>query len=69
MNKREIISILRQNINMEDILDYGPTALLISEGKKTFLMHVARKENYIKVSTGNILRRTIRIPISEIVSN
>lgn len=64
MNKKEIISILHKENVLKDI-DCGPTVVIVSNGKKNLLMRVKREGNHINVSIGKILRRTIRIPISE----
>ena len=64
MNKKEIISILHKENVLKDI-GSGPTVVVVSNGKKKLLMRVKRKGNHITVSTGRILRRTFRIPISK----
>lgn len=64
MNRKEIISILYKENVLKDI-DDGPTVVIVSNGKKNLLMRVKREGNYINVSIGKILRRTIRIPINE----
>ena len=64
-DKKEIISILRQR-NLLDNMDSGPTVAVISNGKKKVIIRVTMVGNHINISTGKILRRTMRIPISEL---
>lgn len=64
MNKEEIISILRKQNVMNDIV-CGPTVLIISNKGKKIPVRVTLGKRYVNVSIGKVLRRIVRIPISE----
>ncbi|MDO4669008.1 MAG: hypothetical protein Q4A63_04255 [Butyricicoccus pullicaecorum] len=65
MNKKEIISVLREQNILKDI-DYGPLVMAVSNGRKKMLVTVRREGNRIQVSTGKIIRHKIQISIDEI---
>ena len=49
MDKKEIISILRQR-NLLDNMDSGPTVAVISNGKKKVIIRVTMVGNHINIS-------------------
>lgn len=65
MTKKELIEIIQKENVLQDI-DCGPTVLVVSKGKKDIQIRVVKKESYLNITIGKILKRKFRIPISEI---
>ena len=65
MNKQEMIKILKEANILDELAD-GPTAFCVSRGKKNFVVCAKQADDYIVATTGNILKRTFRIPIQDI---
>ena len=64
MNQQKIIAMLKEENILEDI-ENGPTSVILSDGKKDFLLRIKQVDNYIEVTTGKVFKHKIRIPISD----
>ena len=65
MNKAEITEILRKE-NILELLDDGPTAIVVSKGNRDLLLQIKRVDDNIEVVTGKIIRHKTRISINDI---
>lgn len=63
LKKKDIIKILNQERLFENISDDGPMVVVISNGKKKIPIRIKKKKDFIKITTGKILRYSFTLDL------